>query len=268
LSVVGYVRLPPEGYSQYLRTFGLRVQLRMLEAARKDAEPLFAKPPPPRDAFDKIEARLSERITDLKNRREDLVGDQHRELQAECAGLLASATKSLAELRFVQARHFPEERQHFTALSQDTLDDSYKWYTEVYRRDLSKHWQGIQKLALEAALTGRIADPSELMIVRRIAQNAREFDEKDYWACGTLAEAILLGALAPEGLDLAGARAALSLLCARAAKDAEDGGFAARSTRRQLERYVTWWTQDNGYFPGRESDVSAQARMLLECLPV
>ncbi len=267
LSVVGYVRLPAEGYSQYLRAFGLRVQLHMLEAARKDAEPLFAKPPPPRDTFDEIESRLSDRITQLRNRKEELTGDQDRELQAECAGLLASATKSLAELRFVQARHFPEERDHLDALSREAVDDSYKWYSEVYRRDLSKHWQGIQKLALEAALKGRIADPMELKLVGYVSQNASDLDEKEYWACGTLAEAILLGALA-EGFDLEGARAALGLLCERSAKDPRDGGFAARSTRRQLERYATWWTQENGYFPGRESDLSAQARMLVELLPV
>jgi hypothetical protein len=268
LSLIGYVRLPPEGYSQYLRAFGLRVQLHMLEAARKDAEPLFAQPSSPRDAFETVQRRLSERITELTNRKEELSGDQDRELQAECAGLLASATKSLAELRFVQARRFPEERGHLDALSREALGDSCKWYSEVYRRDLSRHWQGIQMLSLEAALKGRISDPTDLMFVRRFAQNACEQNQKEYWACGTLAEAVLLGALAPEGFDLAKAQAALSLLCQRSAKDPKDNGFAARSTRRQLERYVSWWTKENGYFPGRESDISAHARALAGCLPL
>ena len=110
LSLVGYVRLPAEGYSQYLRAFGLRVQLHMLEAARKDAEPLFATSPPSRDAFDQVERRLRDRIMQLQGRKEALSGDQDRALEAECAGLLASGSKSLAELRFVQARHFPEEQ--------------------------------------------------------------------------------------------------------------------------------------------------------------
>ena len=33
-------------------------------------------------------------------------------------------------------------------------------------------------------------------------------------------------------------------------------------------RYVSWWTKGNGYFPGCESDISAQAQALVECLPI
>jgi hypothetical protein len=268
LSLVGYVRLPAEGYAQYLQAFALRVQLHMLEAARKDAEPLFAQPPPSRDTFVMIERRLRERIAQLEGRMEDLGGAQDKELRAECAGLLASSGKSLAEVYFVRARHYPEEKSRLDALSRAALQDSLKWYSEVSRRDLSAHWHGIQKLALEVALTGRISDPAELMIVRRVAQAARDANEDEYWACGTLAEAILLGSLTSEPGDLTGARAALDLLRERSGRDAKDHGFAARSTRRQLARYVSWWTKGNGYFPGCESDISAHARALVECLPM
>jgi hypothetical protein len=268
LSLVGYVRLPAEGYSQYLRAFGLRVQLHMLEAARKDAEPLFAESPPPRETFDNVESRLSDRITQLQGQNEAPSGDQERALQAERAGLLASASKSLAEVRFVQARRFPEDKARFESLSRTALEDSLKWYSKTYRRDMTKHWHGIQKLALEAALTGRISDPIELMIVGRVAQVAIDEDQNEYWACGTLAEAILLRALGSEGFDLAHAQAELSRLCERSAKDAKDSGFAVKSTRRQLARYVTWWTRENGYFTGRESDLSVQAQALVACLPV
>src|SRR5262249_4572726 len=57
------------------------------------------------------------------------------------------------------------------------------------------------------------------------------------------------------------------LLRERSARDAKDHGFAAKSTRRQLMRYVSWWTTANGYFPGCESDIAAQAQALAECLP-
>ena len=267
LSLVGYVRLPAEGYSQYLRAFGLRVQLHMLEAARKDAEPLFAENPPPRDTFDKVESRLRERILQLQGQKEALSGDQERALRAECVGLLASASKSLAEVRFVQASRFPEEKARFEKLSRTALQDSLKWYSQTYRGDMSKHWHGIQKLALEAALTGRISDPMELMIVRRVAQIAFDENQEEFWACGTLAEAILLGALVSEGFELARAQIELNRLCERSAKDAKDNGFAVKSTRRQLARYVTWWTKKNGYYPGRDSDMSAHARALVRSLP-
>src|SRR5262249_30823177 len=110
LSLVGYVRLPAEGYSQYLKAFGLRVQVKMLEAARKDAGPLFAQPPPPPDTFVKIESRLRERIASLQVGVKEFSGGQDKDLRAECAGLLASSLKSLAEVYFVQARQYPEEK--------------------------------------------------------------------------------------------------------------------------------------------------------------
>ncbi len=268
LSLVGYVRLPAEGYSQYLRAFGLRVQQRMLEAARKDAEPLFAQPPPPRDTFVTIESRLRERIAQLEVRMKDFSGAPDRELRVECAGLLASSGKSLAEVYFVQARQYPEEKSRLEALSRAALEDALKWYSEVSRRDPSAHWHGIQKLALEVALTGRISDRVELMFVLRVAQAARDANEDEYWACGTLAEAHLLEAFTSEPSDLTGARVALDLLRKRSGRDAKDHGFAARSTRRQLMRYVSWWTRAHGYFPRCESDISACAQELVACLPI
>ena len=261
LSLVGYVRLPPEGYSQYLRAFGLRVQLHMLEAARKDAEPLFAEPPPPRDEFDRVERRLRERIAELQNRKEELSGDQDKEWQAECAGLLASANKSLAEVAFRAGQRTSRRSGSASRISAGRPSRSRSsGIRKPTDGTCRRHWHGIQKLALEAALKGRISDPTELMIVRRVAQNACDQELKEYWACGTLAEAILLGALAPEGFDLASAKAALSLLCERSAGDAKDNGFAAKSTRRQLERYVTWWTKENGYFRRTANPTSRRTR--------
>jgi hypothetical protein len=70
-----------------------------------------------------------------------------------------------------------------------------------------------------------------------------------------------------EGFELARAQIELNRLCERSAKDAKDNGFAVKSTRRQLARYVTWWTKKNGYYPGRDSDISAHAQALVRSLP-
>lgn len=268
LSLVGYVRLPAEGYAHYLRAFALRVQLQMLEAARKDSEPLFAASSPSREAFADVDRRLGERIAQLRSRKDELDEVQDSALEAECAGLQASGCKSLAELRFAQAKHFPEDQARLKDESMAALAESLKWYSETYRRNLTLHWHGIQKLALEAALKGRLSDPLELMFVRRVAQNECDGKANEYWACGTVAEAILLGTLTPEGFDLKGAQDALRRLRDRSAGDLRDNGFAVKSTRRQLERYVNWWTRANGYFQERESDLSAQAQELVDCLPI
>lgn len=206
------------------------------------------------------------RASQLRSREKELDGVQDSALEAECVGLLASGCKSLAELCFVQARRFPEDQARLKDDSKAALSESLKWYSQTYRRNLTRHWHGIQKLALEAALEGRISDPMELMFVRRVAQNECDGNKNEYWAYGTLAEAILLGALTPEGFDLNSAQEALKKLRERSAKDPKDNGFAVKSTRRQLERYVNWWIKGNGYFTGRDSDIAEQAQLLVNCL--
>lgn len=268
LSLVAYVRLPAEGYAHYLKTFALRVQLHMLEAARKDAEPLLASSAKrSSEVFDDAERRLETRIAELRKQKEAYDGRQDSRLVAECAGLLASGCKSLAELRFVRSRRAADSLELHLAGSKSALDESQRWYAEIFDRNLAAHWHGIQKLSLEAVLTGRISEPLELTIVRRVAEKACTSDANEYWACGTLAEAIMLTTLVAEESSGGSASDALRLLCERAAANPEDKGFAVKSTRRQLHRYVNWWTKEHGYFPGRESDLSAEAQALLACLP-
>lgn len=55
------------------------------------------------------------------------------------------------------------------------------------------------------------------------------------------------------------AAAALLVQRARAAGDE----FAIDATRRQIERYIWWWTNDHGYFPGVK-DLADDARQVLE----
>jgi hypothetical protein len=44
-----------------------------------------------------------------------------------------------------------------------------------------------------------------------------------------------------------------------------DDTFPIESTERQLKRYTTWWTKENGYF-GDAPDLSAEAERLLGVL--
>lgn len=266
LSVVGYVRVPPEGYAQHLRAFRLRVLLQILEATRKDAERLILKDPPARDVFVAIGGRLRVQIEQLQAEESALTGAQSKALRAECVGLLASANKSLAEVLFVQARCYPGDDGGLGSQSRAALESALRWYTQAYRHDLTQHWHGIQKLSLEMALTGQLADRSELLLVRRVAQNAVDDDPDEYWACGTLAEALLLESVEVGEAVLSDANAALGMLHERAAKNPKDKGFAGLSTRRQLERYVKWWTQPNGYFAGRQADLSTHAARLAQLL--
>ena len=90
--------------------------------------------------------------------------------------------------------------------------------------------------------------------------------ERDYWSCGTLAEAWLLAPFAGLQKNLGESRAAAELLVDRARMaTTAHGQFAIDSTRRQLRRYVTWWTNAHGFFPGRE-DLSKDAQEIVAVL--
>jgi hypothetical protein len=42
--------------------------------------------------------------------------------------------------------------------------------------------------------------------------------------------------------------------------------FPIDSTRRQLTRYVSWWTKGNGFFDVRDSDLADEAKELVKLL--
>jgi hypothetical protein len=259
LSLVGYVRLPPEGYARHLAEFGLRAELGMLDAQQKRADRLSLEGGEA-NKFDEVETQLRKRIAALIVRRNDL-GGAGRHLLDESHGLLASANKRLAELLFTRAVRLGDRRDADLGASREALARSVACYRAAYCDNIQNHWLGIQLLALQAALHGNFENPTDWNIVRRAAELARDADEKDFWACGTLAETHLLAPLAGGPTQLDSAKRALNDLRARAKGDKGEQ-FAIDSTRRQLNRYVTWWTNGKGFFPGRP-DLSNDARQLI-----
>jgi CHAT domain len=262
LSLVGYVRLPPEGYGRHLAEFGLRAELGMLDAQQKRADRLSVKGGDPTE-FDEVETQLRNRIAALIERRKDLDGSNPR-LVDESRGLLASANKRLAELLFTRAEKLRDRRDLDLTTSREALTRSLACYRAAYCNNIQSHWLGIQQLALEATLRGQFENTNDWQIVRRAAELARDANEKDFWACGTLAESHLLAAIAGAAKQFDAAAAALDLLRTRAKGDKSEQ-FAIDSTRRQLNRYVTWWTNKNGFFPGVR-DLSNDAKYLVERL--
>jgi len=259
LSLVGYVRLPPEGYARHLAEFGLRAELGMLDAQQERADRLSLEGGEAAEFYE-VETQLRKRIAALIARRNDLGGaSQH--LLDESHGLLASANKRLAELLFTRAGKLGDRSDRDLSGNREALDHSLACYRAAYCDNIQNHWLGIQLLALEAALHGKFENPSDWNIVRRAAELARDANEKNFWACGTLAETHLLAPVAGEPRQLDIAQRDLDDLRTRA-KDDKSEQFAIDSTRRQLNRYVTWWTNGNGFFPGRP-DLSNDAKQLI-----
>jgi CHAT domain len=255
LSIVSYVRLPPEGYTQYLMEFGLRAELAMLKAAQSRADVLFAAGGPP-DAIERLVTLLRVRLAELEKKRQCL-DPQRKDLAEECLGLLASANKRLAELLFRRSLKSPETAEADRVASRQALAAALEHYRRVYQKNFNQHWHGIQQIALDAALNG-VLEHRDWDIVLRAAELARDANKQEVWACGTIAEARLLAVMAGRTGELDIATQALAELKKRAGTDE----FPMDSTRRQIARYVDWWTNGNGFFPNGE-DVAAHATELL-----
>ena len=271
LSLVGYVRLPPEGYGEHLLRVGLRAELGMLDALQRRADQAVLSGGS-REEIAEIEAMLRSRLESLATRRAGL--GERRDLIDECCGLQASAGKRLAELLFRRGAPFPESQADDRQRSRSLLQDSLGAYQEAYHANIQSHWLGIQQLALEAALTGKVSQPDDWTMVLRAAELARDAPPakgrpRDYWSGGTLVELELLAPVAGRPRDLLRMNAAVLSFRERveAARPADPGGaeFALQSTRRQGDRYVTWWTNANGYFPGRK-DLADDALDVLKLL--
>jgi hypothetical protein len=117
----------------------------------------------------------------------------------------------------------------------------------------------VQELSLEACVHGLIREPwrwhAALASTRRQPHGATDA----MWQHGSRMELHLLAPYAGEERQLDKATEALEQFGQLIAPGDD---VPSDSTRRQLTRYVDWWTNDNGFFPG-QSDLSADARELL-----
>jgi hypothetical protein len=128
------------------------------------------------------------------------------------------------------------------------------------------HWQGVQQLSLEAVLRGCFENAADWTTVLRGAELTRERNSRDFWALGTIAELQLLAPLAGRPSNLPAAREALVAMKSLAEKEpGEKEAFAIQTTRRQIGRYIQWWTKANGFF-ANQPDVTEAAQDLLKSL--
>lgn len=268
MSLVGYVQLP-EGYADHLLEVGVARDMELLKAARKRLERALEREDP--GALAAIEPLVLRRIDSLQESREQ-ISDRRADLRDECQGVLASAHKRLAELRFQQSKRATDEIEayYFTRASKVSLNRAREIYRATFRGNISHHWTGVQQLSLEAVIFGSIREERDWETTRHAAEMRLARDPAEYWACGTLAELWLLASMLgkPESLEMA--KEELDRLRRRAEEAAAagdpDAAFAVPSTEDQLTRYTEWWTTACGFFGDRGEDLAEDAARLLEHL--
>jgi len=137
-----------------------------------------------------------------------------------------------------------------------------KYYKEAADCNLSHHWSTVQFLALDLALNGTIKTDNYWAAAVQAATNDTQ-KEGNIWGFGSLVELYLIAPNLSKAIKIQQAKEALTTLLDRAIKDKKT--FAINSTKKQLNRYVHWWTPNNNYFDNPE--IVSTASALLELFP-
>lgn len=261
-SLVAYVQLP-EDYQDRLAAVGLQAELASLKTGQLWSDHLVNNNVQNPAAFEEVAGRLRERIANLQKFERQYGARMSAATRDENLGLLGSAEKRLAELYFHRAA-LGDDPAVWMSQAGQALARARAWYERTFTKNLSHHWSGVQALALEAALTGRISRAGRWYAAREAADADNE-EPEEIWASGTLAELYLLASLAGLGDHLDQARHQVGELAARARRSGDS--FPIESTARQLRRYTNWWTKGNGYF-GDRPDLAREAEQLLGLFPL
>lgn len=244
LSLVSYVRLP-EGYEDYLEESLLARELASLRTIGRRADVLLENPASTHDEYDEVIYTLRERIGVLEQQMNRIGVLKIRQgVFEENAGLLGSAWKRLAELLFQRNRTGGEQGGASLRQQREALETARDWYKKAADYNLSHHWSGVQFLSLQTVLSGELKEVHYWHAALQAAINdaARE---NEIWAYGSLAELHLLDPGADPDSSLKKAAESLRTLTVRARAAGDD--FPVESTRKQLLRYIRWWTPENGY---------------------
>jgi hypothetical protein len=260
MSLVGYIELP-EGYYDHLDKVRAENELAALKTAQAWADRLIGNGKARLGDYDNVVDTLRRRIERLGHYRSSVPQSNVASLQ-ESLGLRGSAYKRLAEILFYRSKisHNKDADLHE---SKDALKAGLKCYQEAYAHNISHHWTGVQALSLEAILTGKLQRAGRWHATLESALLACE-SETEIWAFGTIAEVLLLAPYAEQAPDMPQAKRALEKMRARVA-DLGKGNFPLESTKRQLNRYVEWWTTENSFFAGL-GGVADDARTLASLL--
>ncbi len=268
LSLVGYIQLP-EGYSDHLLKLGIKREMELLKSQRKRLDQCLKR----RDfsKLDDIADELSKRIASLEKKLVKVPSDRQG-LCDECRGIYASAHKRLAEVLFARAEDNTSDDDRQT--SRESLLEALKHYSETFRANIHNHWHGVQNVALDAVLHGKIDDK-----VWDTTRLGAELDvansEAEFWGLGTLAELSMLAPLRGAESNIMSATEYLAQMHARIVRlkvknkleyARGDAAYGISSTRAQFQRYLSWWTKENGFFGDRAQDFKPDAQKLVNYL--
>lgn len=230
VGMVAYARLPAD-YAEDLVRARLQIALDAMGRAQRWVDELALEGGS--EALVLVYERLLERRDSLDQvLTSTALRPSFEDVRVENLGLIGSAEKRLAEAAFVLARQGDDEP--WRSRSEAHLEAARQWYGRAHDSHTHHHWSAVQYLALTAVLTGSLVGERERWMCAAFSAGK---DERS-WAAGSLAELYLLA-------PLVGEHRPVEDIVAQLARVADDLGVLT-ATRRQLGRYTTWWTAEQG----------------------
>ncbi len=273
VGMVAYVRLP-EGYHDYLLDIRLQSQLAALETTSKYANVLLEQSIKETWQYEQVTKRLQTCIDSLTKYLDqyssETSSDVKVEIVQETQGLLGSAYKRLSELLFRRAGIEEAEADQRHQEEVEALKNAYQCYKQGFLYNTSHHWNGVQYLALQMVLTGRIEKIGEWYACQVAAERDLSPDclvQRQVWARGSLAELDLIASISGNlhyNPEITKNRLAELHELVKKNPNNFSGLNPVLSTHRQFARYANWWNKENGFFNDADSDLSGEAKKLLE----
>lgn len=216
--------------------------------------------------------RAHQKIDVPRQRLERLLDSADLDRRHHILGLLASAEKRHAEVKFWAARRdtlAEDKREQFQAEARELVVTAQRRYWQCFRAKPGQCWATVQYIALALLLRGwpRKSDerdvevdegelaPEKLRALWLAAKTLSQHDldtaeKRSSWALGNLIELALLELLLPQQTP----RAATTIdrdardLTERLLNSPQADRFQIYSTQRQLRRYVDWFVAVNESF--------------------
>ena len=258
-SLVAYAALPADLELQLARV-RLKQAHRSINAALKYMDRVTERVWVPRETRgnkplqkeaqerEKLMERARRKLSDAENRLNDLL--RHTASGGDRSliyGLLASTRKRDAKILFNAARGNGNPQARINAdRAAESLHQAREYYAKAFKADRTSSWALVQEMSVAAVLEGAAAIvPDTWTLARVLAEDDLYADDRDRAidAYASLTELHLLHLLTlTDAKARASATRTAKDYAARLCKLAPDS-INVYSTRRQLERYVDWFSQ-------------------------
>lgn len=175
------------------------------------------------------------------------ITDKKQSVEAEALGMAGASQKRIGLIYTKIAAKLAKKEIEEKALN--TYLQARDYYQQALFKESTNHWVLTQFLAISAIIEKDVSVINKYANWWQVAYQLAEWavqterGEKYLWACGSLAELILLSRIyQPEYFSPQKAITEINRVCLALVQEIDKNNtFPLKSTKRQFERYITYW---------------------------